>query len=61
MCLPPIRHGIFSFTPKDRQSEVPADSIPVEATKASDGWRVIYPNPSLYPQEIVTFMLTFGH
>jgi hypothetical protein len=57
---PSIRHGIFSFTPKDQQSEVLADSIPVNATKAFDGWYVIYPNPSLYPQETVTFMLTSG-
>jgi hypothetical protein len=55
-----IRHGIFSFTPEDRQYEVPADLIPVDATEVSDGWLVIYPNPSFYPQEIVTFMLTFG-
>jgi hypothetical protein len=53
-------HGIFSFAPEDRLSKVPADYIPVDATEASDGWRVIYPNPSLYPQETVTFMLTFG-
>jgi hypothetical protein len=57
---PQICHGIFSFTPEDGQSEVSADSIPVDNGQASDGWRVIYPNPSLHQQEIVTFMLTFG-
>jgi hypothetical protein len=54
-----VRHCIYSFPPGDTQAEVPFDAIPVDASKVSDGWRVMPPSLALYPEECVNFPATF--
>jgi hypothetical protein len=50
---------VYSFLPDDTQAEVPDDAIPVNASKVSDGWRVMPPPLVLYPEECVNFPATF--
>jgi hypothetical protein len=54
-----VRHCVYSFIPDDTQAEVPDDAIPVDASKVSDGWRVMTPSPTLYPEEYVNFPAIF--
>ena len=54
-----VRHCVYSFLPDDTQAEVPGDAIPVDASKVSDGWRVMPPSLALYPEECVNFPATF--
>jgi hypothetical protein len=55
----PVQHGAFSFTPHDCRVDVPLDSLPVDATEVSDGWRIIPPSPAFYPHETITFSHSF--
>jgi hypothetical protein len=50
---------VYSFLPDNTQAEVPDDAIPVNASKVSDGWRVMPPSLALYPEECVNFPATF--
>jgi hypothetical protein len=54
-----VRHCVHSFLPDDTQVEVLDVAIPVDASKVSDGWRVMPPSPTLYPEECVNFPATF--
>jgi hypothetical protein len=54
-----VRRCIYSFLSKDIQAEVQDDAISVDATEVSDGWRVMTPSPTLYPEECIDFPATF--
>ncbi len=59
VCSAPVHHCVYTFLPDDTQAEVPDDAIPVDASKVSDGWRIMPPSPTLYPEECVSFPATF--
>jgi hypothetical protein len=54
-----VRYCVYSFTPDETQADVPDDAIPTDASEVSDGWRVLPPSPTLYPEESIHFPATF--